>query len=215
MARSRPRRSRQSCNRRAYRSSAGTACGISGATRRPAQIARDLGAVIDTYAARWGASKVALIGYSFGAGVLPFAYDRLPPEAKARVVQLSLLGSGSAADFEISMMGWLGAPPTENALPTKPALSPIDPSMIQCFYGRDEADSLCPSLAKYREDEKTRNHRDRWRPPFRRHLRRPRRTHPRRLSPPRRLKMPGAAAISRARSPTPGSGPVQSEVAQR
>ena len=116
--------------------------------KTPAQVARDLGAVIDTYTARWGASKVALVGYSFGAGVLPFAYDRLPPEAKQRVVQLSLLGFDSAADFEISMMGWLGAPPTENALPTKPALAPIDPSMIQCFYGRDDGDSLCPLLAK-------------------------------------------------------------------
>jgi phosphatidylglycerol lysyltransferase len=116
--------------------------------KTPAQTARDLGAVIDTYCARWGASKVALIGYSFGAGVLPFAYDRLPPEAKRRVVQLSLLGFGSAADFEISMMGWLGAPPTRNALPTEPAVAPINPAMIQCFYGRDDGDSLCPYLAK-------------------------------------------------------------------
>ena len=51
------------------------------------------------------------------------------------------------------MMGWLGAPPTKNALPTEPAVSAIDPSMIQCFYGRDEADSLCPILAHI---EKTR-----------------------------------------------------------
>jgi phosphatidylglycerol lysyltransferase len=121
--------------------------------KTPAQTARDLGAVIDTYTARWGASKVALIGYSFGAGVLPFAYDRLPPEAKRRVVQLSLLGFESAADFQISMMGWLGAPPTKNALPTKPALAPINPAMIQCFYGRDESDTLCPLLAK--SDEAT------------------------------------------------------------
>ena len=116
--------------------------------KTPAQVARDLGAVIDTYTARWGTSKVALIGYSFGAGVLPFAYDRLPPEAKQRVVQLSLLGFESTADFEISMMGWLGAPPTKNALPTKPALAPINPAMIQCFYGRNESDTLCPLLAK-------------------------------------------------------------------
>ncbi len=45
------------------------------------------------------------------------------------------------------MMGWLGAPPTKNAPPTEPALTLINPWMIQCFYGKDESDSLCPSLA--------------------------------------------------------------------
>ena len=138
-------------SRMAYRSLVGTACATFWSHKSPEQTARDLGAVIDTYTARWGTSKVALIGYSFGAGVLPFAYDRLSPEAKQRVVQLSLLGFETAADFEISLMGWLGAPPTKNALPTEPALAPIDPSMIQCFYGKDENDSLCPSLAAKHE----------------------------------------------------------------
>jgi type IV secretory pathway VirJ component len=115
--------------------------------KSPEQTARDLGAVIDTYASRWGASKVALVGYSFGADVLPFAYDRLSPEAKAPVVQLSLLGFATAADFEISVAGWLGAAPGVDALPTAPALAPIDPSMVQCFYGADEDDSLCPLLS--------------------------------------------------------------------
>jgi phosphatidylglycerol lysyltransferase len=114
--------------------------------KSPEQTARDLGAVIDTYVSRWGASKVALVGYSFGADVLPFAYDRLSPEAKAPVVQLSLLGLATAADFEISVAGWLGAAPGEAALSTAPALAPIDPSMVQCFYGADETDSLCPLL---------------------------------------------------------------------
>ncbi len=119
--------------------------------KSPEQTARDLAAVIDTYNARWGTSKVALVGYSFGAGVLPFAYDRLSPEAKQSVVQLSLLGFENAADFEISLMGWLGAPPTKYALPTEPAVAPIDPAMIQCFYGKDENDSLCPALAAKHE----------------------------------------------------------------
>jgi phosphatidylglycerol lysyltransferase len=110
------------------------------------QTARDLGAVIDTYVSRWGASKVALVGYSFGADVLPFAYDRLSPEAKARVVQLSLLAFATAADFEISVAGWLGAAPSKDALPTEPALALIDPAMVQCFYGADEDDSACPLL---------------------------------------------------------------------
>ncbi len=114
--------------------------------KSPEQTARDLGAVIDTYASRWGASKVALIGYSFGADVLPFAYDHLSPEAKVRVVQLSLLGFAPAANFEITVSGWLGAAPDKDALPTEPALMPIDPTMVQCFYGANEDDSACPLL---------------------------------------------------------------------
>jgi type IV secretory pathway VirJ component len=115
--------------------------------KSPEQIANDLSLVIDTYAARWGASKVALIGYSFGAGILPFAYDRLSREAKDRVVQLSLLGFASTTDFEISIAGWLGASASKDAAPTEPALVSIDPTMIQCFYGEDESDSVCPALA--------------------------------------------------------------------
>lgn len=114
--------------------------------KSPEQTALDLGAVIDTYTSRWGASKIALIGYSFGADVLPFAYDHLSPEAKVRVVQLSLLGFAPAANFEITVSGWLGAAPGKDALPTGPALAPIDPTMVQCFYGASEADSACPQL---------------------------------------------------------------------
>jgi type IV secretory pathway VirJ component len=114
--------------------------------KSPEQIANDLSMVIEAYASRWGISKVALIGYSFGAGILPFAYDRLTQEARQRVVQISLLGFASTTDFEISIAGWLGEPASKDAAPTKPALASIDPRMIQCFYGEDESDSVCPEL---------------------------------------------------------------------
>jgi phosphatidylglycerol lysyltransferase len=114
--------------------------------KSPERIANDLSLVIDTYASRWGASKVALIGYSFGAGILPFAYDRLTHEAKQRVVQISLLGLAPTTDFEISIAGWLGEPASKDAAPTIPALASIDPRMIQCFYGEDDTDSVCPQL---------------------------------------------------------------------
>jgi hypothetical protein len=80
------------------------------------------------------------------ADVLPFAYDRLLPETKSHVVQLSLLGFATGADFEIRVAGLVGAGPGKEALPTEPALAPIDPSMIQCFYGADEDDTACQFL---------------------------------------------------------------------
>jgi type IV secretory pathway VirJ component len=80
--------------------------------KSPEQIANDLSLVINTYTSRWGASKVTLIGYPFGAGIFPFAFDRLTQEAKQRVVQISLLGFAPTTDFEISITGWLGRRPT-------------------------------------------------------------------------------------------------------
>jgi phosphatidylglycerol lysyltransferase len=114
--------------------------------KSPEQVARDLGAIVDTYLSRWGGSKVVLVGYSFGADVLPFAYDRLPSETKAHIVQLSLLGFSTAADFEIRVAGLVGGGPSKEALPTEPALAPIDPSRIQCFYGTDEDETACRFL---------------------------------------------------------------------
>ena len=114
--------------------------------KTPERTAADLAAVLDTYGKRWGASKVALIGYSFGADILPFAYNRLPKRLQDRVRLISLLGFTSAADWEISVRGWLGEPPSENATPVEPEIARIPPALLQCFYGQDETDSACPSL---------------------------------------------------------------------
>ena len=116
--------------------------------KTPDGTAEDLAAIMQIYMTKWQASRVALIGYSFGADVLPFAYNRLPPDLQGHVVQMSLLGFADRADFEITMTGWLGAPPSADALPVAPELAHVPPGMIQCFYGADEEDSDCPSLAQ-------------------------------------------------------------------
>jgi len=114
--------------------------------KTPEELAADLDAVIRRYAEPWHASDVVLAGYSFGAGVLPFAYNRLPEATRAKVSQLSLLGFSADADFEIHISGWIGAPPSDEARPVGPELAQIAPGLIQCFYGEEEDDSLCPSL---------------------------------------------------------------------
>src|SRR6185369_14466460 len=114
--------------------------------KTPEELAADLDAVIRRYAEPWHASDVVLAGYSFGAGVLPFAYNRLPEATRAKVSQLSLLGFSADADFEIHISGWIGAPPSDEARPVGPELARIAPGLIQCFYGEEEDDSLCPSL---------------------------------------------------------------------
>jgi type IV secretory pathway VirJ component len=114
--------------------------------KTPARGAADLTRVLRVYTARWHATHVALIGYSFGADVLPFVYNRLPARERGMVSLISLLGFEKAADFEIRLGGWLGLPPSSSALPEPPELARIPGRLIQCFYGADETDTYCPAL---------------------------------------------------------------------
>jgi type IV secretory pathway VirJ component len=116
--------------------------------KTPAQTSHDLARVMQTYMARWHASHVALIGYSFGADVMPFAYNRLPPPLKDKVAVISLLGFAPAADFQIRVTGWLGMPASDKALQVRPEFDKLPLAQVQCFYGATEEDTLCPALAK-------------------------------------------------------------------
>lgn len=117
--------------------------------RTPEQVGADLARILDTYSTRWQRPRVMLVGYSFGAGILPFAYNRLPADQSARVVQLSLLGVEPRAAFEFSVGGWLGDEPPPGSPEVLPELQRIPAAMLQCVMGEDEPHSLCrdPALA--------------------------------------------------------------------
>jgi type IV secretory pathway VirJ component len=122
--------------------------------RTPEQVAADLAEIIRHYGALWSTRQVAVIGYSFGAGIVPFAVNRLPEDERARVMQLSLLGLGSRAPFQFRLAGWLpqvgvGVAPYGDAPLVLPELQRIDLAQVQCFYGEQEEDTLCraPELA--------------------------------------------------------------------
>ncbi|MGN6231199.1 MAG: virulence factor family protein [Trinickia sp.] len=119
--------------------------------KTPEQVSRDLSRVLRVYGARWHANSFALIGYSFGADVMPFAYDRLPAPVRDKVSIVALLGFAKAADFQVRVTGWLGLPPSDRALPAKPAVDRLPAGLVQCFYGADEEDTLCPALSGTQE----------------------------------------------------------------
>jgi type IV secretory pathway VirJ component len=67
------------------------------------------------------------------------------------VALVSLLGFAKAADFQIRVTGWLGMPASTNALPAEPAVERMPAGLVQCFYGEEEDDTLCPALASKQE----------------------------------------------------------------
>ncbi|TCL69787.1 AcvB/VirJ family lysyl-phosphatidylglycerol hydrolase [Rhizobium sp. BK251] len=115
--------------------------------RKPQETADDLTKIIDFYRKQWKVRHVLLIGYSFGADVLPATYNLLKPNARDAVMQISLLSLSHEVDYEISVAGWLGAKTSgEGGDPVKD-LKTIDPKLVQCIYGKDDdEESACPAL---------------------------------------------------------------------
>ncbi|TDK34364.1 virulence factor family protein [Rhizobium deserti] len=114
--------------------------------RQPQEVANDLSRIMSTYRRQWGVSNVILIGYSFGADVLPAAYNLLPEADKRRIRQISLLALSKEVDYEISVTGWLGVAGDGKGGDTVAEIAKIDPHLVQCVYGTDEDDDPCPDL---------------------------------------------------------------------
>jgi type IV secretory pathway VirJ component len=74
-----------------------------------AQTTTDISRMIRTYQKTWNRKKIILLGYSFGADVLPFVLNRLPPDLSAQVLNLCLVSPATNTDFEIHLAVMLGA----------------------------------------------------------------------------------------------------------
>jgi len=97
---------------------------------------------------RFGKARVAFIGYSFGADVLPFTVNRLPADLVARTASVNLLGLSKNADFEIKVANWLpNAAAATRGEPVAPEIARLSSSIpVQCFYGDGEKHDPCTSL---------------------------------------------------------------------
>jgi type IV secretory pathway VirJ component len=114
--------------------------------KTPEETAADLSSMIAHYRKRLGVSRVVLIGYSFGANILPKVYGLLPEGDRNAVTLLSLLALSHQADFEIVLGSWVGiSGPARHGDPVE-HLATVEAAKIQCVYGLDEEDTACPAL---------------------------------------------------------------------
>jgi type IV secretory pathway VirJ component len=98
--------------------------------------------MISYYTGKWGRPKVLLIGYSFGADILPFTVNQLSDQSRSHVRLVSLLGFAKKADFEVGIGGWLGVE-SSDAADTLPEVAKLPPVALQCVYGAEEDDTGC------------------------------------------------------------------------
>lgn len=113
--------------------------------RSPQQTADDLAKMIKHYRKIWNVRKVLLIGYSFGADILPNSYDLLPESSREAVVQMTLMGLSHERDYVIHMSGWLGVSSGSENDPVKD-LDRVPAGIVQCIYGDGDDDDACRSV---------------------------------------------------------------------
>jgi len=73
--------------------------------KTPEKSAADVAAYIQSQPS---SRQIVLIGYSFGADVLPFIVNRLPDAVLRRVRSVIMLSPSNSTDFEIKISGMLG-----------------------------------------------------------------------------------------------------------
>jgi len=112
--------------------------------RAPPLAARDLARIMRHYQQAWHRDRVLLIGFSFGANVLPFLYNRLPPDLRGDVQLLTLLSPERRTAFEVDPRSWFGTESTAGQVDIAPELAALPAQRVLCIYGADEAAaSLC------------------------------------------------------------------------
>ena len=115
------------------------------APRTPEGTAADVDRIVRYYAASWKKKRVLLIGYSFGADVMPFIVTRLTPEARSLVALAAGMGLSEHAAFEFHLTNWVSN--GKEGPETLPEVARIRGIPFLCIYGADEKDTICPKLA--------------------------------------------------------------------
>lgn len=111
--------------------------------KTPDQASLDLARLMEHYLSTWKKEKAILIGYSYGAEVLPFMYNRLSADLQRRIPLVVLLAPSPHADFHFHVVDWLGKNGGGSRYPVVPEIAQIAGPRILCFYGADEGDSAC------------------------------------------------------------------------
>jgi type IV secretory pathway VirJ component len=113
--------------------------------KSPERAASDLELILRHYLPLWQKERIVLIGYSFGADVLPFLINRLPADLGERIDKIVLLGLIGSAEFDFHFFNWLNKV-ADDSLPVLPELERLRGRRILCAYGEKEKDSFCPRV---------------------------------------------------------------------
>ena len=115
--------------------------------KTPEQATADLVRILSDYQSRWGRQRWLLVGFSFGAEIVPFVINRLPPAYRDSLVGAVMLSPSTASDFEIHVSDMV-VHDKAGSYPTLPEVKAIKSLPLLCVQGADDDSpvKLCPHL---------------------------------------------------------------------
>lgn len=115
--------------------------------KTPAQTTADVDNLLKKYMAVWKKNTFILVGYSFGADVIPFIVNLLPKDMMGACAGIALFSPGRSTDFEIHLSQMMSSHRQWKYDVVK-ALEVMKPVKMVCFFGEKEDDFPVSVLTK-------------------------------------------------------------------
>jgi type IV secretory pathway VirJ component len=108
----------------------------------PDAAAKAIARIVQHYGKQYPDARFVLIGYSFGASLVPVVANRMPDDERAHVDGGVMISPDDEAVFEIHVGDWFGSTHHDEAIPLGPELAASKIPLV-CVHGAEEDDSYC------------------------------------------------------------------------
>lgn len=115
--------------------------------KTPGKTAADLSRLVGKYARIYHAKTIILCGYSFGADVIPFIFNRMPPRLRSKVPALVMMSPFSTTDFKVHTSDLLNIAADNRPFKVTEEVAKVNIPII-CFYGAEEEPKSIADLSK-------------------------------------------------------------------
>ena len=116
--------------------------------KTPEKSTADISKAIVYYMQQWNKKSFVLMGFSFGASVVPFIADRFSPDLKQNIRGIVSLSPDENADFEIHIADMLNFGKNKGSYNVLSEMIKIKAFNPVCIFGKEEDNDVKEKLTK-------------------------------------------------------------------
>ena len=114
--------------------------------KTPDQATRDITLALSFYMHKWKKTTFVLVGYSFGASVVPFIADRLPGNFRPAIRGILALSPDETTDFEVHIIDMLNLGSNDKQYDVLAELQKVKKYSPVCIFGSEESNTASSKL---------------------------------------------------------------------